>query len=305
MLFGCLLSIGEPGVGCGALRAARQVGFKHGGLIPRDCQATDGELTLDFADMNVAQSAATLILTWRNRACGEVERMVAVCERIGKPYWIEDLANLKETDRGLEVVYWIESLDVEGDRLNVVGPLESQVAGIEAAACQYMERVLRGVLIVSRAYDKVRYDHKPMILFTPAFQFFTDIIYWDVVAKALSEEYGEKIADDMINAFLYDRKDRVEYVCDASDGKWQDILRIMFSFAIPESVYTKIVEGVKRYHFADIGDWSDGGLEIRLKCMSHEVTHDMKSYQKIHFEGEPATAGYYHPEKDECSYFDV
>lgn len=268
-----------------------------------DCHATNGELTLNFADLNVAHSGATLILTWGKSSCGEVDRIVAICERHGKPYWVEDLVEPKETDCGLEVVYWLEFLGVESDELNVAGPLESQVAGIETAACHYMERVLREVRIVSRAYDRVRYDHKPMVLFTPAFKFFTDIIiYWDVVAKALNEEFGDGAADNLVNSFFDDLPEWVDYSCDASDGKWQDVLKIIFSFKIPKSVYDKIVEGAERYHFVDDGAWFEGESEIRLRCLSWEVTHDMKSYQKIHFYGNDPIADSYHPERDEIVY---
>ena len=158
MLIAKIVSGGQTGVDRGALEAAVDAGFPYGGLVPKGRLAEDGIVPLKFDQMeestrkdylyrtewNVVHSDATLVLAFDTELTGGTKRTVEFCKKHNKPYWVENLNAPKETDRGPEVLYWLEALG-ESIVLNVAGPRESKARGIQAATKAFVERVIASV----------------------------------------------------------------------------------------------------------------------------------------------------------------
>ena len=153
-----IVSGGQTGVDRGAIEAAFGLGFSYGGLIPKGRLAEDGQVPLAFSAMeestrkdylyrtewNVVHSDATLILNFGRELSGGTKRTEAFCKKHGRPCWIEGLNRINETDRGLEFLYWLEAeFGMKSVVLNVAGPRESKLPGIQAATKAFIERVLR------------------------------------------------------------------------------------------------------------------------------------------------------------------
>ena len=152
-----IVSGGQTGVDRGALEAALDLGFPYGGYVPKGRRSEDGIVPLEFAamtedtrkdylhrtELNVINSDATLILSQTRELTGGTKRTAEFCEKHGKPYWIDNPETSNETDRGLEVLYWIEAeFGERGIVLNVAGPRESKVPGIEASTKAFISRLL-------------------------------------------------------------------------------------------------------------------------------------------------------------------
>ena len=155
MLISKIVSGGQTGVDRGALEAAVDAGFPYGGLVPKGRLAEDGIVPLKFDQMeestrkdylyrtewNVVHSDATLVLAFSTELTGGTKRTVEFCKKHNKPYWVEDLNAPKETDRGLEVLYWLETLG-ESIVLNIAGPRESKSPGIQRSTCEYVKKLI-------------------------------------------------------------------------------------------------------------------------------------------------------------------
>ena len=156
-LIGKIVSGGQTGVDRGALEAALDHGFPYGGYVPKGRRSEDGIVPLEFSamtedtrkdylhrtELNVVNSDATLILSTTRELTGGTKRTAEFCEKHGKPYWIDNPMQPNETDRGLEFLYWIEAeFGERGIVLNVAGPRESKVPGIQAATKVFVERVI-------------------------------------------------------------------------------------------------------------------------------------------------------------------
>ena len=152
-----IVSGGQTGVDRGALGAALDFGFPYGGYIPKGRRSEDGIVPLEFSamtedtrkdylhrtELNVINSDATLILSRVRELTGGTKRTVEFCEKHGKPYWIDNPEHPSETDRGLELIYWIEA--EFGERrivLNVAGPRESKEPGIQESTKAFVARML-------------------------------------------------------------------------------------------------------------------------------------------------------------------
>lgn len=157
MLIEKIVSGGQTGVDRGAIEAAFEAGFPYGGLIPKGRLAEDGIVPEKFDQMeeasnksyifrtewNVVHSDATLLLSRTRELTGGTKRTAEFCEKHGKPYWIDNPETPNETDRGLEVLYWIEAeFGERGIVLNVAGPRESKAVGIQAATRLFVKRFL-------------------------------------------------------------------------------------------------------------------------------------------------------------------
>lgn len=152
-----IVSGGQTGVDRGALEAALDLGFPYGGYIPKGRRAEDGMVPLKFAamtedtrkdylhrtELNVINSDATLILSRTRTLTGGTKRTAEFCEKHGKPYWVENPEDPCETDRGLEVLYWIEANFAKSEIvLNVAGPRESKATGIQAMTKMFIARLI-------------------------------------------------------------------------------------------------------------------------------------------------------------------
>ena len=157
MLISKIMSGGQTGVDRGAIEAALELGFPYGGLIPKGRRAEDGQVPPMFAAMeestrkdylyrtewNVVRSDTTLILNFGSELSGGTKRTEGFCTKHGKPCWVEDLSRINETDRGLELRYWLEAeFGTKPVVLNVAGPRESKSPGIAAAAKSFVIRLL-------------------------------------------------------------------------------------------------------------------------------------------------------------------
>ena len=150
-----IVSGGQTGVDRGALEAALELGFPYGGMIPKERLAEDGIVPEKFDRMeestrkdylyrtewNVVHSDATLVLAFGTKLTGGTKRTVEFCKKHGKPYWVEDLNAPKETDRGPEVLYWLEALG-GSIILNVAGPRESKSSGIQQTTREYVKELI-------------------------------------------------------------------------------------------------------------------------------------------------------------------
>ena len=155
MLIGKIVSGGQTGVDRGALEAAVDADFPYGGMIPKGRLAEDGIVPPRFDQMtestrkdylyrtewNVVHSDATLILGFGTDLTGGTRRTVEFCKKHNRPYWVEDLNALRESDRGLEVLYWMETLGGP-IVLNVAGPRESKCKGVQASTRSFVAKLI-------------------------------------------------------------------------------------------------------------------------------------------------------------------
>ena len=152
-----IVSGGQTGVDRGAIEAALELGFPYGGLIPKGRLAEDGQVPEKFTAMeeatrkdylyrteqNVIRSDATMILNYGRELSGGTKRTAEFCKKHDKPFWVEDLTNINQTDRGLEVRYWLEAeFGMRAVVLNVAGPRESKSQGIQEATKAFVKRLL-------------------------------------------------------------------------------------------------------------------------------------------------------------------
>ena len=156
-LIGKIISGGQSGADRGAIEAAMELGFPYGGLIPKGRLAEDGQVPVKFscmtedtreysphwAEQNIINSDATLILSRTSELTDDTKRIEEFCKKCGKPYWIDNPEKPNVTDRGFEFLYWIEAeFGERGIVLNVAGPRESSDEGIQAATRSFMNRIL-------------------------------------------------------------------------------------------------------------------------------------------------------------------
>lgn len=158
MLIAKIVSGGQTGVDRGALEAALELRFPYGGLVPRGRRADDGIVPLVFDQMvedssanyrvrtekNVVNTDATIILNFGRELEGGTLLTQTFCAKHAKPCWVEDLNHVNETDRGLECIYWLETLG-EGLVVNFAGAREFRCPGIQAASRAYVMRLIRAM----------------------------------------------------------------------------------------------------------------------------------------------------------------
>ena len=152
-----IISGGQAGVDRGAIEAALELGFPYGGLIPKGQIAEDGQVPLKFscmtedtreysplwAEQNILNSDATLILSRTSELSDDAKRIEESCKKYGKLYWIDNPEQPAEWAEGLKLLYWIEEKFGErGIVLNVAGPIESKDSGIQAATRSFVKRFL-------------------------------------------------------------------------------------------------------------------------------------------------------------------
>lgn len=144
---------GQTGVDRAALDAARELGLRTGGWVPRGRRAEDGVIPAAYAGLcetpsddyaerttwNVRDCDATLIVT-RGSLHGGTAFTRDEAVRLGRPCFVLDL-EAQPLDAAVEAARaWLT--DRDPGRLNVAGPRESTAPGIHARALAVLRRVL-------------------------------------------------------------------------------------------------------------------------------------------------------------------
>ena len=122
---------------------------------------------------------------------------------------------------------------------------------------------------------------KPIHTF--AFQYFSDVHYWEVLYGVLAEEYGEKQADDLLNPYLFleKEKDHVFPSWRSSGEERPDTLVYDFSFDIPQSVFLKLSKRSMKCHFKVTHKWRTGIRRIPFQCSSRKISQDVDSWKEF------------------------
>ncbi|MCI0591266.1 MAG: putative molybdenum carrier protein [Gammaproteobacteria bacterium] len=144
------MSGGQTGVDRAALDVALELNIPCGGWCPKGRRAEDGMIPLRYPlretasieyecrnEWNVRDSDASLILI-----CGELEGGTALtvefAKNWGRPYLVVDLDGQCEPQR---IRGWLERHRIRS--LNVAGPRESKVPGINQHAAAFLRKVLQ------------------------------------------------------------------------------------------------------------------------------------------------------------------
>jgi hypothetical protein len=149
MIIARIVSGGQTGVDRAALDAALALGIECGGWCPAGHLAEDGTIpdhypltetpTAEYeerTEWNVRDSDATLILTVGEPSGGTAHTIECALAQ-AKPYFVLDL----EAVSGAHVIEeWLETNRIR--TLNVAGPRESKVPGIELQAARYLRELL-------------------------------------------------------------------------------------------------------------------------------------------------------------------
>ena len=148
-----IVSGGQTGVDRAALDAARALGLRYGGFVPRGRRTEDGALPGDYEGMTETESAryptrtrrnveaadATLILT-RGGPDRGTALTLRLAETSGKPVLLIDLAETEAKAASAQILDWLRCRPV--GTLNVAGPRESRQPGIHAEARNLLLQVL-------------------------------------------------------------------------------------------------------------------------------------------------------------------
>lgn len=148
-----IISGGQNGIDCAALRAAKSVGLETGGWLPKGCRTLDGKadfLLKEFnmqehssseypprTEANVRDSDATLRLATNFKSAGEKCTLQAI-KWYNKPYLDIDMRNPLEVQ---QVCQWLVANNVK--TLNIAGNSENTSPGIGLLAEKYLIEVFR------------------------------------------------------------------------------------------------------------------------------------------------------------------
>jgi len=148
-----IVSGGQTGVDRAALEFGRRAGIPIGGWCPArgwaedqveppgllalypELQATPSLDPRQRTRWNVRDSDATLVLVRTRAASSGTALTIEIAEQSGRPHLVADVRD------AAAVKAWIGSLP-EGVVLNVSGPRESEVPGIQGQAGHLLEEVL-------------------------------------------------------------------------------------------------------------------------------------------------------------------
>ena len=151
-----IVSGGQSGVDRGALDAAIDSHFPHGGWCPRGRLAEDGPIDRRY-QLAETESAQYAVRTERNVVDSDATLILAAGVLSGGTLLTQQLA--QQHDKPLLVVDLKLPLDVQQVRqfvgkhdvrvLNVAGPRESSSPGISAQAAEFVARLLTGEPLAS------------------------------------------------------------------------------------------------------------------------------------------------------------
>ena len=151
-----IVSGAQTGVDRGALDAAIEASCPYGGWVPKGRRSEDGGVPARYTalvesssanylkrtEQNVVDSDATLILC-HGEPTGGTLRTVEFCRKHSRPFFIDNPDSPIQTDRGMEVHYWIEAeFSKMPIVLNVAGPRESKCPGIQESTRKYIAAFL-------------------------------------------------------------------------------------------------------------------------------------------------------------------
>ena len=157
-----IVSGGQTGVDRGALQAAMALGLDWGGWAPKGWRAENGTIPalyrlnmrehasanyLGRTRRNVVDSHATLIITNTYPLNGGTLKTRFFCEEVMRSHFV---VSLEETDAVDKVRKWLGQFFAAEHPvpfvLNVAGPRESKVSGIQKRIRTFLIDVLKGMI---------------------------------------------------------------------------------------------------------------------------------------------------------------
>ena len=145
-----IISGGQTGADQGGLDAALSLGLEHGGTCPRGRRSEDGPIPNHYVLVehsspsypprtakNVADADATLILTMGTHVTPGVRLTAKLAQESGKPWLAVNLESPQAVDK---LGMWLREADPEV--LNVAGPRESKVRGIQRTVAAFLRTVI-------------------------------------------------------------------------------------------------------------------------------------------------------------------
>jgi len=145
-----IISGGQTGVDRGALDFAIEAGIPHGGYVPKGRRAEDGQVPdkyqlveLDSSNYlvrtraNVLLAQGTLILSPDRMPTGGTYRTLQLCRDHDKPWWYADPFRVELAPK---VAKFLRDRSVV--QLNVAGPRESKVPGIQEQTQVFLKKFL-------------------------------------------------------------------------------------------------------------------------------------------------------------------
>ena len=159
-----IISGGQTGVDRSALDVALELGLEIGGWCPPGREALDGTIPLHYplkethnefsheapnvprsqrTERNVRDSDGTLVILPASQAPDPgTQTTIMMADKMNKPYYVVDPTDAENTE---QVCLWMREMQIS--TLNVAGPSEKTLPGIELLAGQW----LRALLIQMRA----------------------------------------------------------------------------------------------------------------------------------------------------------
>lgn len=160
-----VISGGQTGVDRGALLAAMDMGIDRGGWAPKGWRAEDGVIPEMFRGgmtesgssnylvrtrQNVVDSHGTLIITEAYPLAGGTLKTRRFCEEVMRSHFV---VSLNETNAVEKTRTWLRQFCAEGYPtpfvLNVAGPRESKVPGIQERTRGFIKEVFAQAIVAN------------------------------------------------------------------------------------------------------------------------------------------------------------
>lgn len=150
----------QSGVDRGAVDAAIELGFPHGGYVPKGRRSEDGAIPVKYkvtelqstsyvarTRKNIEDSDGTLVLRiWQSTPGTDLT--ITYLDNLKKPHYIRCLYPGDSESEQVEalvpgIVQWIKAWGFK--RLNVAGPRETRAPGIQKLTHRIMREVLKAL----------------------------------------------------------------------------------------------------------------------------------------------------------------